>query len=53
MFNLKPKDLIAVLIIIGMIIFKLTGHNGTLDTTVALIIGYYFAKRETNVDNGK
>lgn len=52
MQNLKPKDIVALLIITALILFKLTGHNGSLDTPVALIIGYYFVKRETGEDKG-
>lgn len=47
-----PKDIIAVVVIVGLIIFKLTGHNGSLDTAFALIIGYYFAHRADKVDPG-
>lgn len=35
-----------------MVLFKLTGHNGTLDVAVALIVGYYFAHRRTKSDDG-
>lgn len=41
----RPQDYIAALIILALVIFKLTGHDGALDTAVAVIIGYYFAKR--------
>lgn len=46
MKNFKPKDYVAILIILAMALFKMTGHNGTLDVVVAIIVGYYFAKRE-------
>jgi hypothetical protein len=49
----KPKDIIAIIVIGAMVIFKLTGHNGTLDTVVALIVGYYFAHRSNGQDDGK
>ncbi len=52
MDKLKPKDIVALLVIIGLILFKLTGHNGSLDTVVALIVGYYFVKRENGSDKG-
>lgn len=52
MSKLQPKDIVAILIISGLILFKLTGHNGSLDTPAALIIGYYFAKRESGRDIG-
>lgn len=43
--KLKPRDYIAIVTIAGLVIFKLTGHNGSLDATVAIIIGYYFGRR--------
>lgn len=46
MKSYEPKDLIALLVIIGLIAFKLTGHNGTFDAPVAMILGYYFARRQ-------
>lgn len=49
---LMPKDIIAVIVIIGMVILKLKGLNGGLDTALALIIGYYFGHRTTKIDNG-
>lgn len=45
MSKLKPRDIIALLTICGLIAFKLTGHNGSLDAVVAMIIGYYFGRR--------
>ncbi len=50
--NFKPKDAIAVLIIIGVIAMKIKGVNGGLDTAGALIVGYYFGHRTTKIDNG-
>lgn len=41
-----PKDAVAILVILILAIFKLTGHNGSLDVAVAIIIGYYFARRD-------
>ena len=51
--ELKSKDLIAIITIVGIVILKLTGHDGALDTAAALILGYYFVKRENGHDNGK
>lgn len=53
MQNFKPKDIVAFLIIIGLVIFKLTGHNGSLDVAVAVIVGYYFAHRKIGDDTGQ
>lgn len=48
MKDFRAKDLIAILIIGAMVAFKMTGHNGTLDVVIAIIVGYYFAKRDEN-----
>lgn len=53
MEKIQPKDLIAMLVLVLIATLKLTGHNGDLDTVVALILGYYFAKRSNSEDNGK
>ena len=45
MTKLKPKDIVALALIVALIIFKVTGHNGSLDLAIALIVGYYFGAR--------
>lgn len=50
--NFKPKDALAVLILSSIVILKLRGINGGLDTAGALILGYYFGHRTTKIDNG-
>lgn len=47
-FQPEARDFIAIAVIIALVLFKMTGHNGGLDTPVALIIGYYFARRQDN-----
>jgi len=47
-----PKDIIALTAIILVAIIKLYGMNGSLDTALALILGYYFAHRFRGTDNG-
>ena len=53
MFPFTPKDTIALVVILGLIILKLTDHNGSLDVAVALILGYYFAHRRNGTDPGR
>lgn len=48
----KPKDIIAVLVIAFIFLFKFYGFDGALDTVLALILGYYFVKRQNSSDNG-
>ena len=40
-----PKDFIAIIVIIAILVYKATGHNGGFDALVALMVGYYFARR--------
>ena len=51
--NFKPKDIIALVVIIGGITLKLYGIDGGVDVALALILGYYFVKRSNGQDNGK
>jgi len=48
----KPKDIVAILVLITLVTLKLNGKDGALDSAFAIMIGYYFAKRDTNIDNG-
>ena len=52
MKNLKPKDIIALAALAFIFLFKFLGFDGTLDTFIALILGYYFAHRATGMDRG-
>ena len=49
----KPKDVIALVVLVGIAILKLKGVDGQLDVAGALILGYYFAHRQSGSDNGK
>ena len=50
--TLQPKDLIALLMIAGIIVLKVTKVDTGFDTYAALIIGYYFGQRHTGDDTG-
>lgn len=52
MHKFKPKDLIALVVIVGYFLAKLQGLNGFLDPALFLILGYYFVKRTNGADNG-
>lgn len=45
MTKFEPKDYIALLILGGLILFKMTGHNGSLDLAASVLLGYYFGRR--------
>ena len=49
----KPKDIIAALTIVFIFLLKFKGFDSTLDPVLALILGYYFVKRQNNSDNGE
>lgn len=49
----RAKDVIALAALILVAIMKLKGLNGSLDTALALILGYYFAHRFHGQDDGK
>jgi len=42
-----PKDMIALVIILAGFLLIWQGYNGWLQGMLALIIGYYFARRES------
>lgn len=44
--NFQPKDVVALLIIVGYIIYSLLNHNSMVPATVMLIVGYYFARKD-------
>lgn len=48
----QPKDIIAVLVVIGYFIAKAQGINGFLDPALFFVLGYYFVKRTNGADNG-
>jgi len=43
--KIQFRDIIASLILCGLFYCKVRGMNGTIDSAIALIIGYYFSKR--------
>ncbi len=51
--QLKPKDVVALAVVVFIFLFKYLGFNGALDSVLALIIGYYFVKRRDGIDSGK
>ena len=50
--HFKPKDIIAGITLVGIFFLKARGLNGDFDTVAALILGYYFVKRENGLDKG-
>lgn len=52
MYDIQPKDAVAVIIIFAFVILEVAGLDGQLFPLVALIVGYYFGHRESGVDSG-
>ena len=52
MNSLQPKDLVALVTMVGILILKFKGFDGKLDAAAALILGYYFAHRQNGSDKG-
>ena len=50
--DLKPKDIVALVSLAFIFLFKWYGFDGVLDSMIALILGYYFAHRVTKMDKG-
>ena len=53
MKSLMPKDLVAIVVLVFIFLFKYKGFDGSLDSVLALIVGYYFVKRRDGIDSGK
>lgn len=49
---LKPKDLIALALILGGILLEVSGHDGPLAPLIAMVVGYYFGERQVGTHNG-
>lgn len=43
--RLKSKDIVAFTALLVTGTLKLNGYNGEIDSILALIVGYYFARR--------
>ncbi len=50
---MKPKDIFAIVLLIGVFTLKFLGQNGSFDEILIFIVGYYFGHRKSGVDNGK
>ena len=48
-----PKDLVAAILIVGILVLKLKNIDGQMDALLALIVGYYFAHRHDGTDKGQ
>ena len=49
---LKPKDLIAIVVLICITFLLFTGYDGPLVNFIGVLIGYYFGHRQTGQDAG-
>ncbi len=52
MSHFKPKDFIALLTVIAILVLVAVKGNHGFDAILAMIIGYYFAHRVDKIDPG-
>lgn len=52
MLKLKPKDIVAIVFLLLVFAFKWFKSETSFDSTLALVVGYYFAHRMTGSDIG-
>ena len=50
--KLQAKDIIALVFLLIVLLFKFFGFESSFDATLALVLGYYFAHRHRGTDNG-
>jgi len=50
--NFKPKDIVALVLLIGVLILNYKGVQLMLPQALLLILGYYFAHRKNGDDLG-
>lgn len=46
--NLKPRDYIAVIVVLGGLYLLATGRNGLIGGLLVTITAYYFGRRKDN-----
>ena len=52
MTKLKPKDLIAIIVIVSVVMLKFYQIEFNFDPVLTLMLGYYFGKRISGSENG-
>lgn len=50
--SLKPKDIVAVVVVVGIFGLIVLKANHSMDSILALVVGYYFAHRDDGTDPG-
>lgn len=49
----QVKDVMAIVLLVLLVALKFIGYNGLVDSSIALIVGYYFGARRTGRDTGQ
>jgi hypothetical protein len=52
MQSIKPRDLVAISVIVMIVLLKLNGIDEGFQEVLAGIIGYYFGHRHSGIDKG-
>lgn len=53
MANFRPKDFVAMLVVVLIFTLVIVKANHSFDAILAMIIGFYFGHRASGVDTGK
>jgi len=51
--NINMRDIAAIVLIIGLIVLKFCGLDGTVTALLALAGGYYFGRRDVEISRRK
>jgi len=52
MTYLKPKDIIAIIVLMSYVFLIFNGYDGPLNDMIGIIIGFYFGLRKNGHDSG-
>lgn len=50
--KIKPKDIVAIVFVVGVIVLAIFRPFDALGTTLGTFLGYYFAHRKSGNDIG-
>jgi hypothetical protein len=52
MIALKPKDMVAIVIILAFTFLLFNNYTGPIYDFMGILIGFYFGQRKSGVDSG-
>jgi len=51
--QIEPRDLIAIIVIIGCVVLLMTGRDGFIAALLAAVVAYYFGYRKPFIVKNK